>query len=259
VKARCFFAAVAVMASTALLVAAASGKPPGGFTPSPVSPSPGSPGAGLGAVIGKPGTITITHYSADGKTVLGTERVKASASDTSASVAAQLGKVAPAPAKAGAVTLWDDAGRPGAPAKQAESAPAARTTASVKSLLRRADCCSPSGCDAIEVTRDIDSDVFGTWLGTFHHRVYWCWSYPKITGVNVSCWSTVDGSYIEDRGCSGWGNYYRWSGSNRGGHHSFRQGDWGNCVWWLGCFGNIYPWIEIWVNGNGAWGQDQGG
>ena len=102
-------------------------------------------------------------------------------------------------------------------------------------------------------------DIFGDWIGTFHHRVYWCWSYPRITGVNVDCWSTVDGSFINDNGCDGWGYYYSWRGSGHGGHVSFRQGDWDNCVFGWGCFGNIYPWIEIWVNGNGAWGQDQGG
>ena len=54
-------------------------------------------------------------------------------------------------------------------------------------------------------------------------------------------------------------NRYSWRGSNDGGHVSFRQGDWTNCVFWWGCVGSIYPWIEIWVNGNGAWAQDQGG
>ena len=40
---------------------------------------------------------------------------------------------------------------------------------------------------------------------------------------------------------------------------SYRQGNWENCIFHYGCFKNIYPWIEIWVNGNGAWTQDQGG
>src|SRR5262249_13393928 len=78
-----------------------------------------------------------------------------------------------------------------------------------------------------------------------------------ITGINVECWSEVDGGVINDHGCDGWGNYYRWSGSGHGGHVSYRSGDWENCVYW--CFKSIYPWIEIWVNGNGAWAQDQGG
>ena len=174
-------------------------------------------------------------------------------------MAARLGKTAPAAVKTGAVTDWDDAGRPGKPVRQTESRPDARTTSAMKTLARRADCCSSSGCDAIDVTRDITSDIFGSWLGTFHHRVYWCWSYPRITGINVDCWSDVDGGFIDNHGCNGWGYYYNWRGNDHGGHYSFRQGDWENCVYWFGCFNNIYPWIEVWVNGNGAWAQDQGG
>jgi hypothetical protein len=255
---------VSLLTSTALLVIGAAGaKPPAGAKPAKVPP----PGAPPFAVKGTPGTITITHYTPDGLTVLGVERVRASASDTSASIAARLGKAAPEVVKTGAVTDWDDAGRPGAPVKQVEANPTERTTASAKraavakGLARKADCCSSSGCDAVDVSRDITGDIFGSWspLGTFHHRVYWCWSYPRITGVNVSCWSDVDGSFIDNHGCDGWGHYYTWHGSGHGGHYSFRQGDWSNCVFFVGCFGNIYPWIEIWVNGNGAWAQEQGG
>lgn len=213
----------------------------------------------MAATPGTPGTITVTHYASDGVTVLSTTRVRATASDSSASVAAALGQSAPDAVKSGPVTRWDDAGRPDAPVAQPEAAPDTRTTSALKRGTRRADCCSSSGCDSVEVTRDITGDVFGDWIGTFHHRVYWCWSYPRITGVNVACWSTVDGSFIDDHGCDGWGYYYNWRGSDQGGHVSYRQGDWDNCVFRWGCFGNVYPWIEIWVNGNGAWAQDQGG
>jgi hypothetical protein len=226
--------------------------------PGPRTPPPhGTPG--VAARSGTPGTITVTHYAPDGTTVLSRRTVRASASDSSASVAAAAGAAAPDAVRTGRITQWDDAGRPGAPIAQPESQPDARSVAAVKRVARGADCCSSSGCDAVEVTRDITSDVFGSWLGTFHHRVYWCWSYPRITGVNVACWSNVDGSFISDNGCSGWGNYYSWRGSSQGGHVSYRAGDWDNCVFRWGCFGNIYPWIEIWVNGNGAWAQDQGG
>jgi hypothetical protein len=241
--------------STALVcINGAGAKPPFEVGPAPTKTPP--PGAG---VHGVPGTITVTHYSADGLSVLGVERFAATASDSSASVAARFGKSAPDAVKTGTVTEWDDAGRPNAPVAQVESAAGTRSTSSVKGVRRLSDCCSSSGCDAIDVTRGIESDVFGTWLGDFHHRVYWCWSYPRVTGVNVSCWSVVDGSYVEDRGCDGWGNYYSWRGSGHGGHVSFRSGNWGNCIWWIGCVGSIYPWVEIWVNGNGAWAQDQGG
>lgn len=122
-----------------------------------------------------------------------------------------------------------------------------------------ANCCSTSGCQALDVSRNIYSGIFNTLLGTFHHRVYWCWSYPRITGVDVSCYSNVNGTYIQNNGCGGWGNYYGWAGSSQGGHVSWRQASWGNCVFHYGCFKTIYPTIEIWVNGNGAWSQQQSG
>jgi hypothetical protein len=213
----------------------------------------------VAAKSGVPGTITLTHYTADGLTVLSTERVKALRSDTSAAVAARLGRIAPAPVKTGVVTEWDDLGRPGAPVAQLEAPVEARSTNRLKSSSRNADCCSSSGCDSLEATRDITSDIFGDWLGTFHHRVYWCWNYPRITSVNVSCWSEVNGGFINNNGCDGWGHYYNWRGNGHGGHVSYRQGDWENCIFYYGCFKNIYPWIQIWVNGNGAWAYDQGG
>jgi hypothetical protein len=251
VKTRWISSLLGVAACAALLsVTTVAAKPPN-------PPPRGTPGVAASA--GAPGTITHTRYTADGATVLEVTRVPATASDTSASVAARLGRAAPAAVKIGPVTKWDDAGRPGAPVAQAEENRGARTPASAKRIVRRAECCSTSGCDALDVTRDITSDIFGDWLGTFHHRIYWCWTYPRITSVNVSCWSDVDGTFIDNNGCSGWGNYYGWRGSAHGGHVSYRQGDWSNCVYFFGCFKNIYPWIQIWVNGNGAWAQDQGG
>ena len=52
--------------------------------------------------------------------MLGVDRLPATASDTSASFAARLGKTAPDAVKAGVVTAWDDAGRPDAPVAQVE-------------------------------------------------------------------------------------------------------------------------------------------
>jgi len=257
VNVRWFSLLIGLVISTALLsIGAAAGKPP-------KVPPRGTPG--VAATSGTPGTITVTHYAPDGFTVLSRASVPASASDSSASLAAALGTAArsgttvPEAVKVGPMTEWDDAGRPGKPVAQAEAPPVSRGTASAKRIARSSECCSNSGCDEVEVTRDVTGDIFGDWIGTFHHRVYWCWNYPRITGVNVACWSTVNGGYVDDQGCDGWGGYYTWGGSRRGGHVSFRQADWQNCIFYYGCFKNIYPWIEIWVNGNGAWAQDQGG
>jgi hypothetical protein len=143
------------------------------------------------------------------------------------------------------VTAYDDEGRPG------------KSKALPERKLRRAS--SASGCRFIDVTRDIYSDIFWwEWIGTLHHQVYWCWDYPAITDFDAGCWSDVS-SAINSNGCSGHGWYYHWRGDGRGGHYSFRQGDWDNCIFHWGCIKGIYPWVEVWVNGNGAWAQDQGG
>lgn len=115
---------------------------------------------------------------------------------------------------------------------------------------------SASGCATVDETQTWRSLV--STLAVFHHRVYWCWSYPKITGVNVSCYATDVDQFVEFVGCSGSGNYYTWSGSPQGGHYSFRQGTFKNCVPVLGCIAWAYPWIKVWVNGNGAWTSQKG-
>lgn len=89
---------------------------------------------------------------------------------------------------------------------------------------------------------------------------FWCWAYPRITGVNVGTYvSDVDGCCVRYNGLvSAYGWYYGWGGSDQGGHYSFRQGSFSNCILRYGCLSDAYPWVEIWVNGNGAWKADDG-
>jgi len=122
---------------------------------------------------------------------------------------------------------------------------------------------STKGCSTIDATRKIRGFFSWLWswddLGTFHHTVHFCWNYPNITKMEVNCYSDVNGIAVTNRGCGGSGYFYTWRGAASGGHYSFRQGDWGNCALRYGCFASVYPWIKIWVNGNGAWTQTQGG
>jgi len=113
-----------------------------------------------------------------------------------------------------------------------------------------------SGCSTVDETLTWSSLI--STLAVFHHRVSWCWSYPRITGVNVSCYSTNVDQFVTNLGCGGGGNYYTWSGSPQGGHYSFRQGYYKNCVPVVGCIAHAYPWVKIWVNGNGAWTTQKG-
>jgi len=122
-------------------------------------------------------------------------------------------------------------------------------------------CCSPSACDTVDVVRGVGGLVFGwSHLANFHHRVYWCWTYPRITGVNVSCYATDLSQWfgVQFNGCGGGGYYYSWAGSSKGGHYSLRQGDFSQCIPSVACSAHVNPWIQLWVNGNGAWTQQQG-
>jgi hypothetical protein len=220
-----------------------------------VSPATAAPPAKPQA-LGQPGLITVIRYTGDGTTILSKRKLTAHTRDSSGEVATD-----------GAISEYDDGGRPEAPLARPEALAQSPAQAAIVRQLshaqRKADCCSPDGCEYLDVTRDIYGGLFWwtgwDWMGTFHHSVYWCWDYPRITYFDAGCWSEVNGSVINNNGCSGYGWFYRWAGADRGGHYSFRQADWDNCVFHYGCFKGIYPWIEIWVNGNGAWTQEQGG
>jgi hypothetical protein len=95
----------------------------------------------------------------------------------------------------------------------------------------------------------------------FHHTVFFCWRYPRITAYHPGVYlSDVDGSY-EWRGVIGSeGYWYTWRDDPHGGHYSFRQGHFENCIApWGPCLRDEYPWVKIWINGNGAWSADRGG
>lgn len=128
------------------------------------------------------------------------------------------------------------------------------SAASETSTLAAAATLSSGGCKQVDWYESLHSWI-GSLLGRFHQVKSWCWSYPAVTSINV-------GTYVSDVACCiqyaglvayyGW--YYTWSGSSRGGHYSFREGKFTNCLFKYGCTGGeAYPWVEIYVNGNGAW------
>lgn len=117
---------------------------------------------------------------------------------------------------------------------------------------------SAAGCATVDAWRT-KYTLLGFVAYKFHQTKHWCWSYPRITSVDVGAYmSDVDPNYIL-RGVSGYGWFYTWAGSGQGGHYSYRQAQVENCVLHYGCLGTAYPWVEIWVNGNGAWSANWGG
>lgn len=134
-----------------------------------------------------------------------------------------------------------------------DGADRAGAPAAVEPLLTTA----ASGCARVDAW--VTSTTFlGFVAYRFHQVKHWCWSYPHITSVNVGTYfSDVDPNYYV-RGVWGHGWYYTWRGSSRGGHYSYRQARVENCILHYGCIRNEYPWVEIWVNGNGAWAYNGG-
>ena len=119
---------------------------------------------------------------------------------------------------------------------------------------RLSACCSSGGSDTVDFTVTKSS-----WTGLFvafrYHQVNrWCWQYPNITCLNVaSSFYDVDPTGQVRYDSNGYGWYYTWAGGPFGGHYSHRDGKIDNCILRYGCIGSYYPYVDMWLNGNGAW------
>jgi len=107
--------------------------------------------------------------------------------------------------------------------------------------------------------RRIGHSVLGFVVWKFEHWKYFCWSYPTITYVEGGHrWLDIDPNWLV-RGQWGDGYWYEWRGAAHGGQTSYRQGQIENCAFHIGCIGTWYPYVQIWINGNGAWTYDTSG
>ena len=114
-----------------------------------------------------------------------------------------------------------------------------------------------SGCREIDIVREGSSFLFRTTVYKFHHHKRWCWANGRVTGVWTSAYATnVDANWYY-RGLSASTGYFY--GANQSGHYSFRQAKMENCVLKYGCVGSEYPWVKIWVQGDGGYRWQRGG
>jgi hypothetical protein len=153
----------------------------------------------------------------------------------------------------------------GVPAQADATSPAAPALANILPLNigeKRFDgCCSPSGCDLVDAWRNHYS-LLGFLVWRFHQLKYWCWTYPRIHTGSLSIGSkftNVDSQQVVNWDDHGYGYYYQWAGSPYGGHFSDRNGSVSNCVFRIGCLSTSYPYVDIWINGNGAFTAQWGG
>jgi hypothetical protein len=133
------------------------------------------------------------------------------------------------------------------------------TIADTAPARRLAACCSAAGSDTVsfEVTKR-------SWLGfvawRYHQVDHWCWSYPRITCLSIGAgFYDVDGTSNVNWGDNGYGWYYGWAGSATGGHYAHRDGSISNCILKYGCISTSYPYVDMWLNGNGGWSASGGG
>jgi hypothetical protein len=114
-----------------------------------------------------------------------------------------------------------------------------------------------SGCKTVWATR-IGRSALGFVTYKFTQEKYFCWTSPRLTNVQTSAYACCTDPvwfYRGPAGSSGW--FFAWSGDGRGGHYSFRQGRFEQAV--LGkVITSAYPWVKIWVYGNGAWSYQTG-
>lgn len=118
-----------------------------------------------------------------------------------------------------------------------------------------------SGCRKVRAWHTGHS-LLGRTLYRFHQVKRWCWRYPHITSMTISIDITdVDNCCIRFDGLVEGASqtyYYSWKAVADGGHFSYRKGQLGNCILRYGCLSTYYPWVQIWVNGNGAWKGEHG-
>jgi hypothetical protein len=111
---------------------------------------------------------------------------------------------------------------------------------------------SASGCKTVWVARTRTS-VFGSLLWRYQQDKYFCWSYPRVTVVNVSAYPCCLDPFWRWAGQVGSAGYFFTRfGNSYGGHYSFRQGKFQQTV--LGqVTATATPWTKLWAHGDGTW------
>ncbi len=124
---------------------------------------------------------------------------------------------------------------------------------------RLAGCCSSSGSDTVSFTVT-KRTLFGFVAWRYNQVDHWCWSYPNITCLSIgSGFYDLDGQETVNYADHGYGWYYTWAGGAFGGHYAHRDGSVSNCIFRWGCIQTQYPYVDMWLNGNGAWAASGGG
>jgi len=118
-----------------------------------------------------------------------------------------------------------------------------------------------AGCKDIDAWRYSTSFLVGTVVYKFHQTVHFCWNTAnQLTVVNTGTYvSNVDPNWIYRGLTASSGYFFTWCcGQAQSGHYGLRQGHFDNCILKYGCVGSEYPWVKIWIHGDGSWSYDTG-
>jgi hypothetical protein len=111
-----------------------------------------------------------------------------------------------------------------------------------------------SGCRTVTYRKTARAVLQLTILFRLNLRVYWCWKYPSVSSVTVTCTVTnVDSITIQATDCTKQGSFGYALNSSRGYHYSVGQARFKNCVFLRGCWRESLVTIEFWAYGNGTW------
>jgi len=138
----------------------------------------------------------------------------------------------------------------------------ARAAALRRSAIE-ADESAGDGCRSIRAAEVSHTALdYLPWVTTvaykWNHGVYFCWDYPHIVYYAAGEWLSDADENFRLADWWGHGHWYEWRGADRGGHYSFRQAMVQNCLLYL-CHRTEYPYVQIWINGNGAWAANTSG
>lgn len=160
---------------------------------------------------------------------------------------------------------FDSSGRPLGPPRAVPAAdhrptPTDRAAEVANEAQRELQSHGRSGCRQLQVTR-IARSLLGQELFRYWQTKYWCWNTGHtVSNVQIGAsGSTSDPTWFFRGTISAQGWPYTWCCSNgSSGHYSFRQGKFEQVV--LGkLISAKYPWVKIWVYGNGGYSYETGG
>ena len=113
-------------------------------------------------------------------------------------------------------------------------------------------------CATVSVKR-VGRSLVGAKAYVFRVNKSFCYKDGRVTSFDVYAYAEWTDGFHWYRGIKAKkDDYYDALYKPKSGHYSFRQGEFENCVPKYGCISVTYPWVKIWVRGNGTFRWQKG-